>query len=113
MRLMPVPRGTRGCSPPRGPKKRIPPVGPSLRLKIPHGFAGASFPGFDQAVPFTVGFLVDLTARWIGVEPGERPPDALPERHGGAIAGNEPLDLAVIEDHADGLVARQAAQRLG
>ena len=35
------------------------------------------------------------------------------ERHGGAIAGNESFDLGVIEDHADGLVAEQAAARFG
>jgi hypothetical protein len=39
--------------------------------------------------------------------------DALRERYGRAVARNETLDLGIIEDHADGFVAQEAAARLG
>jgi len=49
----------------------------------------------------------------IGVEPGEGAADALSEGDLGRKAGDEALDLGVVEDHAGGLVAGEAAEFVG
>src|SRR5450759_5563019 len=77
----------------------------TLRVKQARGRGGALLVGGDQLVPLGVGMGVDLLARGGGIEPGQGAANAFRERHGGAVAGNEALDLAVVEDHADGLVA--------
>ena len=74
---------------------------------------GAALPGVDQPVPVRVGFLVDQAACGIGIEPGDGSADALGVRHGGTVVRDEALDLGVVEHHADGLVANQAAARIG
>ena len=81
--------------------------------KVTQRLLRTMFVGLDQVVPVGVGFVIDLLPRRVGVEPGHGLADALRERYGRAVARNETLDLGIIEDHADGFVAQEAAARLG
>src|ERR1017187_5099339 len=81
--------------------------------KVTQRLLRTMFVGLDQVVPAGVGFVIDLLPRRVGVEPGHGLADALRERYGRAVARNETLDLGIIEDHADGFVAQEAAARLG
>src|SRR5262249_52800960 len=61
----------------------------------------------ENAVKKRVVRLVDRPAGGIGLEPRERPRRALGKRDGRLEAAGEPLDLRVVEDERERLVAEQ------
>src|SRR5208283_3609054 len=73
------------------------------------GVAEALFVGVYDLVESGVQSCVNLFSGGIGAKPSQGLADALGERRGGAIAGDEALDLGVVEYHAHRLVPNEAA----
>src|SRR4051794_5978264 len=74
---------------------------------------GAKFPGFYQPVPASVRFVVDHAACRIGIEPRHGFTDPLGEWHRGTVVRDKALELGVVEDYTDRLVANKAALQIG
>src|SRR5580765_6220993 len=73
----------------------------------------SALPGAQDLVDARVGGLVDGLARRIGVEPGDGAADPLRERDLAGPAGDEALDLRVVEQRVPALVADQAGAGVG
>lgn len=80
-----------------------------LLVEAGAGLLQALFVGIHHPVKSRVPDSVNLFSSGIGVEPPEGLANALGETRCGAVAGDEALDLGVLEHHAHGLVTDQRA----
>ena len=76
------------------------------------GIGEGSFVSGNDHIPQLIRLVVNRLAGRIGFEPGQRPTDPFCPGNFTPELGHEPLDLAVVEDHAIGFVPDQAAERI-
>ena len=76
-----------------------------LRTKSLDRGVQSSLVAFYQLVPGKICRSIYLLPCGIGLKPLDRAPNALGKTSRGAIVGNEALDLAVVEHHADTFIS--------
>src|ERR1700751_1550407 len=81
----------------------------SAALSIAHRLPQSLGINCGQAIPARIGRMVDLLAVGVGVEPGDRFPDAIGELLLRREAGHDAPELCIVENRTVCLIAPQIA----